>query len=1169
MKARTLLLAGLPLVALSLGSCGGGGDSDPAPFAVQQDLTLDPTGFTTVLDFATLAPLFGPGNLESDGGQVAQSVVVDGADDTRLIVGWNERVTPQHQVRVNDVAEVLETFVSVTTTDSSAPTFTITSATQGVGLGADTVQVAFSGPNVIASHVEDGANWNLVYGATTIDLAASTLSFDEGTQVLNITTDATANVHGSFELAVSGLLSVADVAVGADPVGGTATGDNVAPTLVSAVQNLNEDEFGRVIEFTFSEAMDPVFSASPISFSPGFPEFASSVSQTSPQTLRVRFDDPIVPGLATVQLIGVIDAHGNAYAGGNVDPVAGTTVANQFNAGTTELVTVEGIGGDQLRAATTQALAPEIAEQGAAWNFRIGGVPVPLADGDITYDLLQKQLTVDLDADVTNGTLFEIEAAALTDGAAPVLVDVDGEDFVSTFSATSAGDSVAPGVNLVLQNRNLDASGSTFDVHFSEDLDPTSVGSITLTSNNGPAVDSFSATSDPRLLRAVLTSNGLPGEISFDIAGAADPAGNTMVPVTTIQASSTDSELPTATGITAIGFEGPDNDTIQVTFDDDMWVPDLEAVWNWEVESPVGTPVATNLAIVSYEPSSRTATLEFSAGGFSFQADQEVEVDFVTVRDIAGNAYGAGGLLDTPQVEVEFPIIESIWVADAPNQDQVTIRFDELLGSFDDAFTRYELLDAGGAVIGTPTGIAASADGRGVVLSFGQAVVAGTNTVNVVGPTDLAGNSAFPAIAHPVDSADTDPLGFDSGAISAVAVSGEANDVLTVVFDRAPSLSGLTDPDNWSLATDPGGAPISLDSAAFSFDGDRTLTIVLTSGANTALQLGVGLRLGYTGLSTVQGVEAAGTVEHVEFVSGDSQAPTTVAGRVQLDPQDGLSVLIELSEAVDGTSIGGVSLNGGAVDASQYQLVGPRTARATFPVAPAVSDTVELAVDDLAGNPGSIVGVALTGSDSAAPIIAAGHLAEAVPGFGGDSIRIPFQEPIQVIDALDQSLYTVTFDGQPVSLSGAILRYSSVENTVWIDLPSGTEIPAAASVAVTVQDVRDHAGNPMAVPTTVLPPVGGDTTPPSIVQAFVNRRVDATGATVDVLFSEDVDPSAAQASSWTTGSGTAVQTASTLGDAGVRLVLAAPLGASDTVATNLVPDAALNLSGALSIDPVD
>src|SRR6185436_8960721 len=100
-------------------------------------------------------------------------------------------------------------------------------------------------------------------------------------QRVDVTLGASANLHATFTIAASGIHSVADVLVAAGPVGGNATGDSTPPGLVSANQNLAEDEYGRVVDFTFDEAMDPVFSTALGHFSSAAPDLATNVEQPS------------------------------------------------------------------------------------------------------------------------------------------------------------------------------------------------------------------------------------------------------------------------------------------------------------------------------------------------------------------------------------------------------------------------------------------------------------------------------------------------------------------------------------------------------------------------------------------------------------------------------------------------------------------------------------------------------------------------------------------------------------------------------------------------------------------------------------------------------------------------------------------------------------------------
>ena len=137
-----------------------------------------------------------------------------------------------------------------------------------------------------------------------LDLTGSTLDLDPGTQILSVTLGAAANLHATFDLApTSSVISVADVALGTGAIAGAVTTpDATAPTLVSAEQNLTESEFGFVVDFTFSEAMDPVFAITLPSVDAGFPVFASQVEQPADAVLRVTFTEPVIPSLDSVDL---------------------------------------------------------------------------------------------------------------------------------------------------------------------------------------------------------------------------------------------------------------------------------------------------------------------------------------------------------------------------------------------------------------------------------------------------------------------------------------------------------------------------------------------------------------------------------------------------------------------------------------------------------------------------------------------------------------------------------------------------------------------------------------------------------------------------------------------------------------------------------------------------
>lgn len=301
-------------LTLSFASCNGGGSSGNATNSIQtavQDLTTDPDGATTTLTFASDERIANATtlNFECSTGELPISVTVLG--DTVTVV-WNGVVSPASTVRALGLSGVDTGFHAVTTSNSAAPTFVITNGTQTSPLGGDSFRVDFSGTHVLESEVETLANWTLKVQTTTLDLTGTTIVFDESTQRATFTLGTLANLHASYTLAASGIHGVSGVSVFSTTVAGTATGDTTAPTLISAAQNLSQDEFGRVVDFAFSEPVDPVFSIQLSHFGVTSPDIAVDVQRPNASMLRVTFNNPIVPGVNTVDLTGIVDAHGNA-----------------------------------------------------------------------------------------------------------------------------------------------------------------------------------------------------------------------------------------------------------------------------------------------------------------------------------------------------------------------------------------------------------------------------------------------------------------------------------------------------------------------------------------------------------------------------------------------------------------------------------------------------------------------------------------------------------------------------------------------------------------------------------------------------------------------------------------------------------------------------------------
>jgi len=1153
--------------ALFFAACSSGSSSTSVVGGIQaaiQDLGVDPNGLTTVIELPS-APgaSVSPGNFEADGGQIALSVSVSGVQAS---VTWDDRVTSNDQVRVVGLTNVVEDYAAVTSSDMTAPTFTLAAGTQTPGLGGDTFEVAFSGPRVVEAQAEDPANWTIAQDGDTYDLTGSTIDYDPVTGVADVTLGVSASLHASFGVIASGINSVADVAVPSSTVAGAATGDAVAPALVSAIQVLGADEFGRVVEFTFDEAMDPASSLS--NFVTTLPVFASSVTQPSAGVMRVTFTEPMIPGVDSVTLQNLTDAHGNAFVGAVAPVTQGSSVANAFN-GSPELRSVSNSANDLVIALFDQAIDPADATDATKWSLDVDGNPVDLSGATFDYDMLAKSLSVNLGLDFPNGSAFDLGPAI---GNQPL--DIDGDLFVSTFSGVVAGDLIKPRILFATQNRSVALDGTFVDVTFEEDVDQATAEDLAnWSAPNGQVILSITRMADFRTVRIEFASLMLPGDDTISTDTVEDLAGNMMNPTVQVPLLSTDTIAPGVFTTTATAIAGANNDTIVVLFDDDMVQSEVEDQLNWTVNAELGVPFDTSLATIGYDTVSREATLTFTGGG-DLPSRHGFSVLFQVMRDLGGNTVSAAETFGLIDGDISYPIATAAWV-DGLDDSIVHLRMSEPSAQFADyydpllnplALTQYELFDVLDVSAGFPVGVVVSADAMQVDLDFSVTVVAGSHTLDLRGITDLAGNQLFPVLGMPILAEDPTPPTLALGLSTGLTVAGEENDQLAAVFDRDMSPWGMQDAANYSLTL--AGSPVDLSRATLSFDGARTVTFKFNGLGAADLQTAGSYALSASGLSSLWGVPIAGASADTVVAGGDSTVPTIDVGRLRLDASAPTnSVLVELSEAVrgdDATDETAIDISG--VNPATAVQVGRRTTRATFGSV-SVGQTVDISMRDLAGNLG-LASQLIVGQDVAGPAVSAvSGLVQ--PNAGGDRVIVQFDRPVQSGTALDWHHYTATQGATVLDLSTATPRYDSTSNSVHFILAEGQDLQDGVQVHVTATGVTDLAGLVM-TPADSLGNTTGDSDAPSLVSAYVNYREDIQGYMVDVLFSEDVDPILAILPvNWLSSGGQTPLSVTQLSGNSVRVTYATPLVGGETLSSLGLMDLAGNASGALNITVAD
>ena len=1186
-------------LALSLGivaACSSSSDSPAGEVAAVgsavQDLNGDADGYTVVLAAPGFANRITTDSVEASGGQVAQSVVASGDEVT---VVFDQRVTPSHQVRVVGLTDVATDWRAVTTTDPRTPQMTIISATQDVSdneLGGDQIVVGFvAGPRMIESNVEDLANWTLTVDGFELDLTGTTIAHDVNSQVATLTLGPDANLHATFGLSAA-ISTVADNQISQSIIPGAATGDTVAPTLEGAspvTQDITVetgDEFGHLLIVDFSEPISPVFGATPSNFSVidrTEAQGLTAVSRVSPDpvdnsVLRITFTRPVVPGFDQLSIGGVLDAHGNAFTPQTNEIVAGSTVPNGF--ASVDFTTVEGVNNDQLVAVLDQAIDPDTAQDHARWALEIDDTPVALENQQIDYDLTTRTVTFSFDFDAVNGAIAELSSVGLD--------DIDGEDFTGAATpAPAAGDSGAPTIFGMTQNRNANGEGRAIDVAFSEDLD---VSSATNAANYvfTPAITVQSATLlDGSTVRLNLQETAIPGDHALTVLQAvSDPAGNDLggdfgPGVLT----STDTTPPSLLSGSAVAVEGAENDTLFAFFNDTLVTSEIEDLTRWTLEGPSGNGLTLTGSTVGYDTVTGIATLTLDgAGASSFTVGESFTLTIAGVRDIGGNAVASTETTGIAGGERNLPDIDGIFAMPAANE--LNIRFNEPMGDLANLYdaatnqlgARYEVIDPITSQTSYPIAATVVDRGLGVLLTYSSAVDASAQ-VNVIGLRDLAGNPLFPALGGAIVAHDGTAPAIGGTPPSFEAVQGVNNDEITIVFDTAIATWNATNPANYTLVDvtpDPDLA-VDLTAADIRFDGDRTVTILLGAGtgasadASSTYEVRVEV-LAEDPIRTVQGEAITATsVAAGVTVGGDNANGPSQAGTVAFtDPGDANALFVVFDETVDQASAETAAAYqyNGSTNPTSATLVEPRAVRLVFPSAVSAGvplDVTSAAAVDTAKNAAAGTLSLAVVEDTTAPFIASSS-ASIQEGVGGDVIQVVFDEQVDASGGFDVNDFTVTVGG--VSQRVGTVLWDSQTFTASILLE---DMADGSSAEVSIDGIADLAGNTPVAALTTSVVVGGDSTAPAVVVAYVNDSFGVAGTTVDVLFSEDVLPSFVLAGgNWSTSDGETVVFAEMLEGNAVRLTLGGALdaGATLTLAAGLEDYAGNQEGSAIVIDPV-
>ena len=294
------------------------------------------------------------------------------------------------------------------------------------------------------------------------------------------------------------------------------------------------------------------------------------------------------------------------------------------------------------------------------------------------------------------------------------------------------------------------------------------------------------------------------------------------------------------------------------------------------------------------------------------------------------------------------------------------------------------------------------------------------------------------------------------------------------------------------------------------------------------------------------------------LVGGDSTAPSFAsAALVRVDAQDANSILVELSEAIDSTSLSTPNITLNASGATSVSLEGDRTVRATWASAVTVGHILVITgIEDVAGNDDTI-NQSLAAALAVGPTLV-GVSGTAVAGEGGDFLVVEFDMAVDPTTGFDASNYTLTQNGQAIDLTGATLRAAADVPGVRVELASGVELLHGAALSASVADVENLDGFAMTT-AAVAGTAVGDSTAPQGVASAIHLRIDSEATTAELLFDEALDPSSAtDLSNWSAPGGNSVVAVSLPAPNVARVRVSSPLGSGAQISASGVTDAAGN-----------
>ena len=444
----------------------------------------------------------------------------------------------------------------------------------------------------------------------------------------------------------------------------------------------------------------------------------------------------------TLRLVGATDLAGNQMFSVLAAPViAADATIPSLDAASLGVETLSGENNDSITVVYDVPMHPESVVDPANYTIT-GAAAIDLTGATFTFDDVDEvTITFGPESGVNlltaDAHTIEVNNVSSLQGVARTAANTEA-------GITPTGDTTAPSIGVSDARLDPNVANSvivTFDEAVSE-TGGIDIANYTIAGNTTTAAE-FDT---PRTVRVTFQDEpALADNMDIAVAAATDLAGNAVVGVATVSIAAADATVPTLDTVTAManGASGPD--MIQLAFSEPLTTSVAETIGNYSITSN-SAPV--DLTDARIEASSADDSVRiYLAEGIRLQTGDAVSVTTANLTDAAGNLVAAAPVNGTVAGDAVAPAaaVSFVNLSQSVTGTTVDVQFDEPM----DMTTTMTAGNWSGSNSQTATEVTMLNEST-YRVTF-SAPIAAADTIDVLTPTDAAGNEGATITLDPVE----------------------------------------------------------------------------------------------------------------------------------------------------------------------------------------------------------------------------------------------------------------------------------------------------------------------------------------------------------------------------------------------------------------------------------